>query len=79
MNISENKLYARKCEIKVLSNKEIKDFVDENDIKGHINGSINIALFNKNEIISVMVFGKTKVRGLKKNDYDLLRYCCKNG
>ena len=24
MNISENKLYARKCEIKVLSNKEIK-------------------------------------------------------
>ena len=75
-----NKIYARKCEIKEVPNKEASVFLDENHIQGKINGKINLGLFYNEELVSIMCFGDRRINmGGKKIDgeYELLRFCSK--
>lgn len=78
---SSIKIFARKCEIRELSdNQIIRDFLDQNHIQGAINSSIKLGLFYDNELISVMIFGKKRIfMNSQSNDgeYELLRYCNK--
>jgi len=74
------KIYARKCEIKIIESSEKKKFLEENHLQGNINSKINIGLFYKNELVSVMTFGNMrKALGAKKKDlcFELLRFCNK--
>lgn len=80
LNKTDNIFYARKCEIRLLSNKEANDFLDDNHIQGKINSSINIGLFYKDNLLSVMTFGSLRKclgREKKDNNYELLRFCNK--
>jgi len=45
----ENKFYARDCEIKELSNKEIRPFLDENSFYGYRSANVNLGLFLKKD------------------------------
>lgn len=75
-----NKIYARKCVIKEVPYKEKKDFIDSNHIQGDVRSRINIGLYYKDELVSIMTFG-----GLRKNlgqvskegSFELLRFCNK--
>jgi len=74
------KIYARECEIKEISGKESKDFLNKNHLQGHINSSIKIGLFYKNELVSLMTFGglrKSLGTTAKENQWELLRFCNK--
>lgn len=60
------------CDLRMVNNKLASDFLSKNHLKGVSKSKINIGLFYKNEIISIMSFNRT--RGDK---YILTRYCNK--
>ena len=68
-------IYARNCEIKELSQKQIREFLDLNHIQGYCSSKINLGLFYNDELVSLMTFGKPRFN--KKYEYELLRFCNK--
>jgi hypothetical protein len=63
-------IYARNCILKEVEDvKLIKNFLDKNHIQGYVNSSIKIGLFYKDELVSLMCFGK------KKKNMELVRFC----
>lgn len=74
INLS-NRLYAKNCEIRNVSNSEYKSFCVANHIQGWIPAKIKLGLYYKNELVAVMSFGKSRFD--KKIQYELLRYCSK--
>jgi hypothetical protein len=75
------KIWARKCEIKEITNKEYLDFCENNHLQGHGISSIRIALFYEDDIVSVMGFSKNRklISGKKDTEYELVRFCSKLG
>ena len=67
-----NKIYARKCEIVELSNKDTKKFMIENHIQGYAISKYNYALLFNNNIVSVLTLGIRKISG--KCNFELIRY-----
>ena len=80
-NLSKNKIYARKTEIREVDKKEAKIFLDNNHIQGNSIDKIRIGLYYNNELVSLMTFGKLRnVLGNKdkdKDSYELTRFCNK--
>jgi len=79
---NSNKIYARKTEIKeITDNKLIRRFLDANHIQGFVGSKVKIGLFYDNELISLMTFGNRRVAMGKKetneDEYELLRFCNK--
>ena len=70
-----SKIFARKCEIKEVSSKETRNFLDMNHLQGNCPSSINLGLFYNDELVSLMTFGKSRYN--KKIDWELLRFCNK--
>jgi len=81
----KNKIYARKTEIKDISdkkyNKLIRDFLEQNHLQGFVGSSIKLGLYYENELVSLMTFGKKRkmMNSTSKtdNEYELLRFCNK--
>ena len=75
-----HKIYARKCMIKEISRSECKHFLDENHLQGNIYSSIKLGLYYKDELVSVMTFGKERKSLNNKStegSYELYRFCNK--
>jgi len=82
LNITPNKIYARKTIIKeILDNKLVREFLNKNHIQGFVGSKIKIGLFYDNELVSLMTFGNRRVTMGKKStnesEYELLRFCNK--
>jgi len=80
LNKTPNKIMSRKCEIKEIDNKLIRDFLNNNHIQGYINSSVKIGLFYNDELVSLMTFGKKRKfmnSVSKENEWELLRFCNK--
>jgi len=75
MNKIKNRIYARKCKIKEISFKEVKEFLEENHMQSYSTSKFNFALEYNNEIVSVMTFSKSRFS--KKHDFELHRFCNK--
>jgi hypothetical protein len=75
LNVNTTPIYARKCEVVELDNKEKDLFVLNNHIQGRDKGSIRIGLKYNNEIVSVMTFCKSRFD--KNVEYEMSRYCNK--
>lgn len=71
------RIFARKCEIKEINDKEAKSFLDENHLQGKANSSIRIGLYFKDELVSLMTLGKPRFN--KNFDWELIRFCNKKG
>jgi hypothetical protein len=82
LGITENKIFARKCEIKEISSFEKSQFLDKNHIQGNCVDKLRYGLFFEEELVSVMTFGKlraalgSKVKNTE-NQYELIRFCSK--
>lgn len=77
---TDNKIFARKCIIKEINSKTLKDFLESNHLQGNINSSYRYGLYYNDELVSVMSFGLLrKSLGSKNNGqtYELLRFCNK--
>jgi hypothetical protein len=76
-----NKIFARKCKIKVIEdNKLIREFLDKNHIQGFVGSKTKLGLYYNNELVSLMTFGslrKNMNSKSKEGSYELLRFCNK--
>jgi hypothetical protein len=80
LGLTPNKIYGRKTEIKEVSPKETRLFLESNHIQGFCNSLIKLGLYHNNELVSVMTFGGLrKIMGTKSKEgsYELLRFCNK--
>ena len=68
---TKHKIYARKTIIKELSSKESSIFYNNNHLQGKSGYSINIGLYYKDKLVSVMSFKKSK------ENYELVRFANK--
>jgi hypothetical protein len=66
-----NRMFARNCTVKII--KTSKDFLEQHHIQGFIPAKINLGLFNNENLIAVMTFGKPRYD--KSYEWELLRYC----
>lgn len=71
------KIYARKTQIKEVDNQECNLFLLENHLQGACISRYRYGLYYNNELVSVMTFGVPRFS--KKQDYELLRFCTKKG
>ena len=73
----DNKIYARNCEIKQITNKEAKPFNETNHLQGHRNAQVTYGLFYEGKLVQLMSFSKTKYnRNLKNDDeWEIIRGC----
>jgi very-short-patch-repair endonuclease len=78
LDIIETKIFARETKIKeITDNNLIKNFLNNNHLQGFIKSKIKIGLFYKNELISLIIFGKLKNIKSKDNIYEMIRFCNK--
>ena len=77
LNINNNRIYARKCEVREITNKEAKPFNEANHLQGHRNAQVTYGLYYDNELVQLMSFSKTKYnRNLKgNNSWEIIRGC----
>jgi hypothetical protein len=81
LGLINNKIYARKCDIRIVEKKESENFLNKNHIQGNSIDKIRIGLYHNEELVSLMTFGhKRKVLGNKKTnslEFELIRFCNK--
>jgi hypothetical protein len=80
LGLIDNKIYGRKCIIKIVDKKDKSLFLKSNHIQGDSGSSINIGLYYNDELVSLMSFSKfRKNMGLKNKvgHYELIRFCNK--
>ena len=65
-----NKIFARKCEIKELTSIEFNEFCNNNHIQGKLNSVIRLGLIYNDKTVCVIGFNKHP-----KYDYECTRFC----
>lgn len=66
--------YARKCDVKVVSEIDTNNYLDMYHLQGTCRGQkIRLGLYHDNQLVSLMTFGKSRFN--KSCEYELLRYC----
>ena len=77
LQLNTNKIYARKCEIRLVSKEDKDKFLDNNHIQGKSPSKINLGLYFNDELVSLMTFGISRFN--KNCRYELIRFCSKGG
>lgn len=70
------KIYARKCEVREISNKEYREFCNDNHIAGYIPARYKMGLFYREELVQIVSVGRSR---FKSGELELLRHCSKLG
>lgn len=73
----ENKIYARNCEVREITNDEARDFNEKNHLQGHRWAQLTYGLFYNDKLVQLMSFSKTKYnKNLKgENSWEIIRGC----
>lgn len=75
---SNDKIYARNCIIKEISNREALIFAETYHIQGYHNSSIRLGAYYNDNLVAIMTFAKGNIaKGSKnlKNVWELSRFC----
>lgn len=77
LNLIDNnsRYYARKLEVKEVNYKDKKEFLNINHIQGDVVSSENYGLYNGDELLALMTFGKRRFDD--KDGWELLRFATK--
>jgi hypothetical protein len=76
LRLSNNKIYARKCEIRPVNHQESIVFMEDNHIQGKVKSSVRLGLYHQDMLVSLMTFSKGRViMGGKKDEWELNRFC----
>lgn len=77
LGLVEQRIHARKCEIKEITNAEAQPFNEANHLQGHRNAQITYGLFYQDKLVQLMSFSKTRYnRNLKTDDsWEIIRGC----
>ena len=82
LGLCEHTVFARSCEIREVSSREAREFLEENHIQGHIRSSWNIGLYYGGELVELATFGKCRnlISGpMDLDTVELYRLCSKKG
>jgi hypothetical protein len=77
LNIFAKKIYARECQIKQVPKKDGNIFFNENHIQGDCKSGVYLGLFYKDNLVSLMSFGKRRITKTKIDNIELLRFSSK--
>ena len=74
---SNKKIFARKCEIKIINSIPIvRNFLNENHIQGFVNSVIKLGLYHQGNLVSIMIFDHNEGRKkMSNNEWNLSRFC----
>jgi hypothetical protein len=73
-----SRIFARKCEIRLVNSDLSRDFLNENHIQGNVNSNLKIGLFNNDELVSLMTFDHLEGRNkMDLNNWNINRFCTK--
>ena len=72
LNKVENKIYARKCEIKEINSKLARNFFNENHLQGYITSKVKIGLFYDDKLIEAILFSKPRFN--KNFEWEITRF-----
>lgn len=77
LGFTPNRIYAKNCILKEISNSTAKEFNELNHLQGHRNAQITYGLYYENRLVQLMSFSKTKYnRNLKTdNSWEIIRGC----
>lgn len=79
LNINKYRIYGRKCEVREIDSTIKSKFLNKYHIQGNDKSSVNLGLFYKNRLVSVMTFCKRRVAMGKgkteTGEYELSRFC----
>lgn len=77
LGLYDKVVYARNCELKIVSPGESREFQNANHIQGSANASVNIGLYSDDVLVSLMTFGRCRFS--KKYEWELVRFCNRLG
>lgn len=80
MGMSSNKIGARKCEVREVSAKDSRAFLEANHLQGNVRSKIKLGLYLGDELVSLMTFGSLRANMGRKSEegkFELLRFCNK--
>jgi hypothetical protein len=78
IGLTTNKIFARKCDIKVVDSKRANKFLNENHIQGSDKSKIKIGLYYGDELVSLMTFNQFEGRNkMEFSEWNLSRFCNK--
>ena len=78
LGINDEKIFARKCDIREVNKKDTSIFLGENHIQGVAGSKIRLGLYSKNKLVSIMTFGELRKNmgsSAKDNNWELIRFC----
>ena len=76
LGLSSKKISARKCQIKVITNQESKEFFNKTHISGYTNSIITFGLYFENELVSAISLRKPFITKYK-NIIEISRFSSK--
>ena len=71
----ENRIYARKCVLKELTNKDVRQFLVDNSLFGYRSASITLGLYYEDELVMIYSFGNNFYG--RNKDTEVIRVCTK--
>jgi hypothetical protein len=75
LGLIQNKIYARKCQIKEVEKTTARQFLFNNHIQGDTDSKVHLGLYFQNELVSLMSFSKPRYN--KNYNWELVRFCNK--
>lgn len=76
-HLNLNKIYARNCDIRIVSKNEKSVFLNMNHLQGNDCSVLNYGLYYQDRLVSLMTF--CKPRFSEKYDWELSRFCSLSG
>ena len=71
----ENRIYARKCVLKELTNKDVRQFLNDNSLFGYRSASVTLGLYYEDELVMIYSLGNNFYG--RKKDTEVIRVCTK--
>jgi|688.fasta_scaffold05388_20 hypothetical protein len=78
LSVGGTKIYARKCDVREITDESARIFLGKNHIQGPSVSKIRIGLFYNEELVSVMTFGKLRATlgsKSKEGHWEMMRFC----
>lgn len=70
-------IHGRRCIIREIPASESNEFLNDNHIQGEDKASVRIGLYYKDELVSLITFGKNRFGS--KPEWEMYRFCNKRG
>ena len=71
LTLNQTKIMARKCNIRVLTNRECKEFENTNHLQGYVSASVNLGLEFNGELVQLLTFKKSRYN--RKVEWEIIR------